>query len=90
MVDADQGQAGNIGWFPPPQGGPLKEGWIFDNEIDWVMRIRIYPRTSSRKTVGGISCMDDAIQGRAHCRAVEIQRMQVFKCKKSVFRSAIR
>jgi hypothetical protein len=35
-----RGQAGNIGWFPPPQGGPLKEGWIFDNEIDWVMRIR--------------------------------------------------
>ena len=34
-----RGQAGNIGWFPPPQGGPLKEGWIFDNEIDWVMRI---------------------------------------------------
>ena len=32
-----------ISWFQPPKGGPSTKSekvWMFDNEIDWVMRIR--------------------------------------------------
>jgi hypothetical protein len=39
---------------------------MFDNEIDWVMRIRhesLVP--AAARQLAGFNCMDDAIQGRA-------------------------
>ena len=65
--------------------------WMFDNEIDWVMRIKCASsyRRAARQAEGMRMTMTQ-LQGRAHCRVAAMRRMQVFKCKKSVFRSATR
>jgi hypothetical protein len=44
-ADLETGQQSfetGLAGFPPPQGGPFRYNdkvWMFDNEIDWVMRI---------------------------------------------------
>ena len=67
---------------------------MFDNEIDWVMRIGCASSYQQAARFAGMDAdLDDAIQGRAHCKA----RMEVIpgaalvsvQCKKSVFRSAV-
>ena len=56
---------------------------MFDNESDWVMRIEAHPRTELTVRLDRRGAAeDDAIQGRAHCRAVEAQRMQVFNVRR--------
>jgi hypothetical protein len=50
-------QAGNFGRFQPPQGGPSRKigkVWMFDNEIDWVMRhLGVSPyQVAARRTEG--------------------------------------
>ena len=43
--------------FPPPQGGPSWKNWkvwMFDNEIDWVMRIvRLFLVPSAARQMEG-------------------------------------
>jgi len=60
-------QAGNIRQVSTASGrGFRKKALMFDNEIDWVMRIRhesLVP--AAARQLAGFSCMDDAIQGRA-------------------------
>jgi len=56
---------------------------MFDNEIDWVMRIRhksLVP--AAARQLAGLICMDDAIQGRAHCKAAAMRCKQVFNVKR--------
>ena len=56
---------------------------MFDNEIDWVMRIRhesFVP--AAARQLAGFSCMDDAIQGRAHCKAAAMRCKQVFNARR--------
>ena len=56
---------------------------MFDNEIDWVMRIRqesLVP--AAARQLAGFNCMDDAIQGRAHCKAAAMRRKQVFNVRR--------
>jgi hypothetical protein len=67
---------------------------MFDNEIDWVMRIKCASsyRRAARQAEGMRMTMTQ-LQGRAHCKAAASNRCGVSKsvqCKKSVFRSATR
>jgi hypothetical protein len=56
---------------------------MFDNEIDWVMRIKSASpyQQAARQTEEMRSTMTQ-LQGRAHCRAAEMRRMQVFNVRR--------